>query len=298
MTNFGRTPSASSDSCADDPKLQEANYRWWQSSPMRYDWKASLSNQEFSGEFFAEIDARFFGAVRHFMPWHSKPFEQLIPFDALSAMSVLEIGTGAGSHAQLLAPSAATYVGIDFTEYATRCTSRRMSTLGERASVGQMDAERLGFPNDTFDFVWSWGVIHHSANTERALKEISRVLKPGGRAVIMVYHKSFWTYYVLGVVRGLISADLCKTQSLAATVQRQTDGAIARYYRPLQWETLAGQYFRVQSILIYGSKTEVVPLPSGRLKEAIMRLIPDRASRFFTNRCRMGSFLVSSLEKP
>ena len=63
-----------------------------------------------------------------------------------------------------------------------------------------MDAEHLEFPDETFDFVWSWGVIHHSANTEAIIREIHRVLKPGGEARVMVYHRNsinFWIGLIL-----------------------------------------------------------------------------------------------------
>ncbi|MBK7629848.1 MAG: class I SAM-dependent methyltransferase [Ignavibacteriales bacterium] len=56
----------------------------------------------------------------------------------------------------------------------------------------KMDAEALQFEDNSFDFVWSWGVIHHSSNTRKILEEIQRVLKPGGEAIIMVYHRSIW----------------------------------------------------------------------------------------------------------
>jgi ubiquinone/menaquinone biosynthesis C-methylase UbiE len=69
-----------------------------------------------------------------------------------------------------------------------------------------MDAEHLAFPDASFDFVWSWGVIHHSSNTWQIVGEIQRVLKPGGTAVIMVYHRGWWNYYVWGMLIGPVRA--------------------------------------------------------------------------------------------
>lgn len=51
------------------------------------------------------------------------------------------------------------------------------------------DAEHLPFADDEFDLVYAWGVLHHSPDTERALREAQRVLKPGGRLKIMLYHR-------------------------------------------------------------------------------------------------------------
>jgi ubiquinone/menaquinone biosynthesis C-methylase UbiE len=280
-------------------RWQEANRSWWQSHPMRYDWKEPIRSAEFTKEFYEEIDARFFENARQFMPWRRIPFDPLIPFDRLGDKDVLEIGVGNGSHAQLLARHARSFTGIDITDYAVDATRRRMRVLGlENAAVERMDAERLAFPDASFDFIWSWGVIHHTANTRRVLQEMHRVLRPGGTAVTMVYHRSFWQYYVLGgFFRGVLQGDLLRTRSLAKTVQRFTDGAMARYYTRSEWAALVSEFFTVNSIAIYGSEAELVPLPGGTLKSAIMRLIPDALSRFLTNRCGMGMFLVSTMEK-
>jgi len=91
------------------------------------------------------------------------------------------VGVGCGSHAQLLAPPrAGSYTGIDLTDYAVECTRRRFWAIGLDGRIQQMDAENMEFPDASFDFVWSWGVIHHSSDTRKALAEITRVLRPGG----------------------------------------------------------------------------------------------------------------------
>lgn len=275
---------------------QESNRSWWQQHPMRYDWKESVGFSEFTKEFYEEIDRRFFSNVRQFMPWKKVPFDPLIDFDGLKNKDVLEIGVGNGSHAALLAAHAKSFTGIDLTEYAVRSTLERLRCFGLKGSVLQMDAEQMSFPDACFDFVWSWGVIHHSADTAKTLSEIARVLRPGGRAVTMVYHRNVWNYYLFGgLVNGLLRGRLFKTNSLHRTVQSQTDGAIARYYSVAEWRDLVSEFLRVDAVQIYGSKAELFPLPGGRLKRALTAVIPDRLTRFFTNRCGFGSFLVSSL---
>jgi ubiquinone/menaquinone biosynthesis C-methylase UbiE len=266
---------------------------------MRYDWADRILFPEFSRGFFDEIDRRFFTEARRFMPWKAIPFDALIPFESLKHQRVLEIGVGNGSHAQLLAGHSGEFIGIDLTDYAVKATDERLKGLAlGNAKVLQMDAESLQFPDASFDFIWTWGVIHHSANTDQVLREMARVLKPGGRAVVMVYHRSFWLYYVmLGLVHGIILGDLLRTRSLALTAQRHTDGALARYYRASEWRALAGMSFLVRDIRVYGAKPELIPLPGGRIKRAVMALIPDSVSRFFLNTLGWGSFLVSVLEK-
>ena len=174
---------------------QNANRTWWETHPMRYDWKDGIPYEEFSQEFFAEIDRRFFSAVELYAPCKKIPFDWLIEFDSLRTKDVLEIGVGNGSHAQLLAEHAKSFAGIDLTEYSVRSTSERLRVFGLPGTVAEMDAEKMLFPDKSFDFVWSWGVIHHSANTRKIIEEMYRVLRPGGEAVVMV------SPHALGVLR-------------------------------------------------------------------------------------------------
>ncbi len=78
---------------------QKINRSWWENSPMRYDWKKKIPYEEFTREFYQEIDSRFFSIVKDFMPWIKVPFDPLIDFESLSRKDVLEIGVGNGSHA-------------------------------------------------------------------------------------------------------------------------------------------------------------------------------------------------------
>ena len=277
---------------------QDANRSFWQSNPMRYDWKRAVEADHFSQPFFKEIDARFFCNVWEFMPWGRVPFDNLIDFEAIQSKKVLEIGVGMGSHAQLLAARATSYAGIDITEYAVKATSERLKLFGLRGEVCQMDAEKLAFSDATFDTIWSWGVIHHSANTQHIVREMHRVLKPGGEAIIMVYHRGWWNYYLLGgLIHGIIKGGLFRTGSLHRTIQSNTDGALARYYSARSWRSMAGEIFSVDYIVIKGSKPEVLPIPGGRMKSALLALVPNFLTRFMTNSCAMGSFLVSRLVK-
>jgi hypothetical protein len=79
--------------------------------------------------------------------------------------------------------------------------------------------------------------------------------------------------------------------------QVATDGAIARYYTPSEWRPLTAKFFTVSSVEIYGLKSDIIALPHGRLKQAAESLVPDALARLFTNRLRMGSFLVAHMRK-
>ncbi|MDP9159519.1 MAG: class I SAM-dependent methyltransferase [Acidobacteriota bacterium] len=292
------SPTALPKSLEEARQWQEANRAWWEKHPMRYDFEKTLDVPEFSPEFYRHIDQRFFSDAKMFIPWKRIPFDKLIDFDELTRQDVLEIGVGSGSHAQLLAEHARSFVGIDLTAYAVKSTAERMRLRNLNVKIARMDAENMEFESNSFDFIWSWGVIHHSSNTKKLLQEIQRVLRPGGRAVTMVYHRNFWNYVIVSaLLHGILQGGFLKTGSLHNTRQLWIDGAIARFYSVSEWKALVTEFFAVESIQVYGSKAELIVLPKGRIKDFALSIFPDQLSRFFTNRCRMGTFLVTVLRK-
>lgn len=79
----------------------------------------------------------------------------------------------------MIAPRAKSFKGIDLTQPAVESTRKRMELLGVKtARVVQMYAEGMPFPNASFDYIWTWGVIHRSADTGRILEQMHRVLRP------------------------------------------------------------------------------------------------------------------------
>ena len=60
---------------------------------------------------------------------------------------------------------------------------------------------------------------------------------------------------------------------------------------------LTAPYFATRRVMICGLKTELIPLPGGRLKDAVLRGVPDRLWRFLGSTCRLGGFLVATMEK-
>jgi ubiquinone/menaquinone biosynthesis C-methylase UbiE len=276
---------------------QSANRNWWEATPMRYDWRDEITSPPGSKSYFKEVDRRFLSSAAKYMPWKSLPFEAVIPFERLGDKDVLEIGVGQGTHAQLLAPRCKSFTGIDLTSYAAGMTLQRLKLLNLPGKILQMDAEAMDFADNNFDFIWSWGVIHHSADTHRVLQEMHRVLRPGGRCAVMVYYKSWWSFYLCGILRGMFQRQFRKRGTLHSVVQAATDGAIARHYKKRDWERICDGLFGIGSIQIYGLKSDIVPLPHGRLKQFLENLVPDRAARFLTHQLRGGSFLVAHMQK-
>ena len=110
---------------------------------------------------------------------------------------VLEIGVGAGTDFVQWVQSGARAVGVDLTEAGVALTRERLELLGLSADVRQADAENLPFAAASFDVVYSYGVLHHSPDTRRAIAEVHRVLRPGGTALVMIYRVPSWTGFNL-----------------------------------------------------------------------------------------------------
>lgn len=119
--------------------------------------------------------------------------------------SVLEIGCGVGSSSIIFALDGAKVTASDLTDAAVAITKSKFAVLGLNGNFVQADAEHLSFPDNHFDVVFSSGVLHHTPGTEQAVKEIYRILKPGGEAVVMLYAKWSFHYWVyLWFVRGIL----------------------------------------------------------------------------------------------
>jgi SAM-dependent methyltransferase len=109
---------------------------------------------------------------------------------------VLEIGCGLGTDGAQFAKAGADYVGIDLTDAAVDLTRRRFQISQLCGKFLTADAEQLDFADNSFDIVYSHGVLHHTPDTSGAVREIHRVLRPGGRAIVMLYHRDSYNYRV------------------------------------------------------------------------------------------------------
>ncbi|MEX2153550.1 MAG: class I SAM-dependent methyltransferase [Gemmatimonadaceae bacterium] len=117
---------------------------------------------------------------------------------------VLEVGVGAGTDFAEWCRSGAEAHGVDLTEEGIAHTKTRLDAEQlSAASLRVGDAESLPHPDNHFDIVYSWGVIHHSPDTPRALGELIRVAKPGGTIKLMVYHLDSPVSWVKWALHGM-----------------------------------------------------------------------------------------------
>jgi len=128
--------------------------------------------------------------------WNNNPctsYNVNFPFSDYAGKKVLEIGCGGGMDAFMFCKRGADYTGIDLTDKAVEITKKRIHGFGQTM---KMNAEYLDFPDNYFDLVYSFGVIHHTVNPNIVIKEIHRVLKIGGKFYVMLYNKFSFRYLV------------------------------------------------------------------------------------------------------
>lgn len=122
---------------------------------------------------------------------------QYAKFERARGKKLLEIGVGAGTDFINWVRSGAIATGIDLTERGVRLTRERLALEGLSADVRQADAENLPFESNTFDIVYSNGVLHVPPDPARAIEEAHRVLKPGGSFVGLIYNVNSWVGFML-----------------------------------------------------------------------------------------------------
>jgi 2-polyprenyl-3-methyl-5-hydroxy-6-metoxy-1,4-benzoquinol methylase len=159
--------------------IQTANQSWWTQHRMSYDWNDKSGIERYSDAWFDEADRRFVFGARLFAHG-DQPFDQIIPFHQSRGKRVLEIGCGMGLHSELMVRAGAQLTAIDISETNVMAARKRFALRGLTGAVQQMDAAELSFPDEHFDFVWSWGLY---ITQRRPLSSLSKFLAYCARAV-------------------------------------------------------------------------------------------------------------------
>lgn len=177
---------------------------------------------------------------------------QFAQFEESKGKKVLEIGVGLGADHQSFAESGADLFGIDLTERAIDHTRNRLDAFALHSTLNVGDAEQLGFADGTFDLVYSWGVLHHSPNTAKAISEVYRVLKRGGSAKIMIYYKWSMIGLMLWMRYGLLR--MRPWTSLAQIYSRHLESPGTKAYSIREARKLFEQFsaVRIQTVLTHG----------------------------------------------
>jgi SAM-dependent methyltransferase len=184
--------------------------KWWSENPMTYgsthgradycDGREEIGSREF----FASLDREFYSWNT---PLHrERPFDILFPYGEFAEGAfVLEIGCGLGTMAMNWALNGAMVTAVDLNPAAVAQTKRRFELFELEGDIQIEDANHLSFSNQTFDYVYSWGVLHHSPSLERSISEMMRVLRSGGGFGIMLYNReSIFYRYMTKYIEGFL----------------------------------------------------------------------------------------------
>ena len=145
-------------------------------------------------EFFDEVERYRY---EEYAPW----MPRLMEFEKFRGARLLEVGCGMGTDLLQFARGGARCTGVDLTPRSVEITRHRFRLYGADGNFMISDGEHLPFRDDSFDVVYSNGVLHHTPDTAGAIREVHRVLRSGGIAKIMLYHRNSLNYWVEIVLR-------------------------------------------------------------------------------------------------
>jgi len=156
------------------------------------DWKVA-THAVGSPEFFAQTEAYRFEKL-HYLP-------VLVDFAGYSGQKLLDVGCGLGNDLARFAQGGAVVSGVDLTPRAIALASANFAQRGLKGEFLVMNGEALDFPDASFDVVYCHTVLHFTPHPERMIREIHRVLKPGGRAILMTVNRHSWLFLLQHVVK-------------------------------------------------------------------------------------------------
>jgi ubiquinone/menaquinone biosynthesis C-methylase UbiE len=168
---------------------------FWEAHPLS---SAAIAWEPGTPEFFQEHER---------MRLDSEPAQiqaRLYEWSSYAGKRLLDIGCGTGYVAALYAKGGAQVTAVDIAERSVELTNKRLAWLGLKADVMRSNAEQLPFGDGAFEVVTSFGVLHHTPDTARALREVHRVLQSGGVTHLMFYHRNSFAYRILFPLKRLL----------------------------------------------------------------------------------------------
>ncbi len=174
-----------------EPRLSERIRIYWESHPLGIQFLQVDDLEVGSDEFFEHIQPQMTARF----PWILELIHSQGP--KLRGKHLLEIGCGMGFDTLEWLNQGVSVTAIDISEIAVGLAQRNLRRLGLSADLYSASALELPFPDASFDVVYSRGVLHHTGDTQAAVDEVWRVLRPGGMAYIChLYRRYSWMYFL------------------------------------------------------------------------------------------------------
>lgn len=183
---------------------------------------------------------------------------------------VLEVGCGLGTETTQFARAGADITAIDVSTESVNHTNNRLTLYGLKGQAIHMNAEDMQLKDDTFDLVYSWGVIHHSPNPQKVINEIRRVLKPSGMFKGMMYHR-FSTMGIAVWIKDFLKYK--QLVSLKTALDRSLESPGTKAYSIKELRGLFSVFHDVKFTMDYGAEYMVL---HPRHLEFILKLYPKQ----------------------
>lgn len=174
-----------------------------------------------------------------------------VDFSGYRGKRVLEVGCGLGLDLARFAEGGARVTGIDLSQKAIELARAHFEQKGLKGDLRVMDGEKMSFSDKSFDVVYAHGVLPYAPNPERMVREIRRVLRPGGKAILMSYNTASW-FTVLSRLGGI-----APEHADAPVFRTLTPGAFRRLAHPFSRVEIIGERFPVATRLHSGWKAAV-----------------------------------------
>jgi SAM-dependent methyltransferase len=189
-------------------------------------------------------------------------------FKDARGLKVLEVGVGMGADYLEWLKAGAVATGVDFSSASIARARQRCELAGFTPDLRVADAEKLPFVDDSFDVVYSYGVMHHSPDTAQCVREARRVLKPGGQARIMVYHHRSLTGAMLWLRYGLL-----RGKSLRQSVFDHLESPGTKTYTAAEGRLLMQGFREVETRLVFSPGDLLLNRPSAKFQSAFYRMV-------------------------
>ena len=220
-------------------------------------------------EFFDSVERYRYEKYAPWMP-------RVMGFDQFRGARLLEIGCGMGTDLLQFARGGARCVGVDLTPRSVEITRHRFALYGVDGDFMLADGERLPFASGSFDVVYSNGVLHHTPDTAGAIREVHRVLRPGGTAKVMLYHRNSLNYWMEIVLRrGLLGGEFLRGRSAEEIMSRVIE------FSDHDARPLVKVYSRKQARALFAQFSEATVEVEQLTKEELRLLAPLVSERLF-----------------
>ncbi len=168
-------------------------------------------------EFFDEVERHRY---QDYAPW----MPEVMGFKEFAGARLLEVGCGMGTDLLQFARAGASVTGVDLTPRSIQISQQHFAVYGASGDFAISDAEHLPFANESFDVVYSNGVLHHTPDTAGAVREVHRVLRSNGQARVMLYHRGSLGYWGEVIIRhGILGGELLRGNSPADIMSRHVE---------------------------------------------------------------------------